>query len=112
MNRHPLLIAILMLLAVVAGQADRVAGFDLPQRTAGLSVASHSGEGSSLLAAVDPSDEAGWLSAADDPDEGLAPIIDAGFVGIAGDRHCKPLDRRVAAFFAPGYRATAPPLKV
>ena len=110
MKKHPLLISLLMLLAIFAGQSGRIVKLaDVDHLAADLSLHSASEFGAAVVALDEQGDTCLWVPTVDEGEDGLPALSAAGPepdlpipVGIVGNA-------RVTPSFAPGYWATAPP---
>ncbi|MCO5071936.1 MAG: hypothetical protein M9944_12095 [Rhizobiaceae bacterium] len=110
MKKHPLLISLLMLLAIVAGQSGRIVRLaDVDHFAADVSLQSASEFGAAVVALDEKADFGVWVPPVDEGEDGLPALM-------ASERERDfPLpawngrDARVRKLFAPGYWATAPP---
>lgn len=108
MIRHPLFAFALLLLAFFAGQVERVATFAPADGVAALT----SNESAVALSSTVIGDDAAFLSALDDQDDGF-PLPSSS--QLATRHFGTSTARAIASAFvslAPGYRATAPPREI
>ncbi|MEZ5781888.1 MAG: hypothetical protein R3D70_09700 [Rhizobiaceae bacterium] len=110
MKKHPLLISLLMLLTIVAGQSGRIVRLaDVDHLAADVSLQSASEFGSAVVALDEKADFDVWVPPVDEGEDGLPALMVAererDFPLPAGNAR----DARVRTSFAPGYWATAPP---
>jgi hypothetical protein len=104
MIRHPLLLSLLILLALIAGQGQRVTAFDFDDRPV-----MSAGERMAMLSPADSGEGAAWAQAVDGGEDGL-PVL------FSADEHVRTLQAAIwpnaldiALQHAPAYWPNAPP---